>query len=374
MAPAAPHPLRILLYCPAPKGDAGGVQRLVLDLGQTLSEAGHEVRLAWPDRADADNEIRLRLSADIHAGTRVFRDAGAAAMSLGRAMGVLRDFRPDVVNLHFVKGDALYFLLLRRLMHYRVVLSFHGSDFLFATDALRRALPRLVARADAVTAVSAALQERIVAEGRADPDHVTLIPNGVDTAYWAEGADASPPDAGPFRIVTAGRLVPVKNYDLLIAAVDRAARRSARRLSLTIAGDGELYETLRRQADAAQADIELVGHRTPDQLRRLLAGADLYVLSSRSEGMPLAVVEAMAAGLPVLATGVGGVPELVRDGQDGLIVPPDDPERLSDALLRLIEDDTLRQRLARSAADRAREFDARLCHARYRSVLERIAC
>jgi glycosyltransferase involved in cell wall biosynthesis len=121
-----------------------------------------------------------------------------------------------------------------------------------------------------------------------------------------------------------------------------------------IVGDGPERAAL--EAAAATAQVELLGERgdVPEQL----AASDVFVLSSRSEGMPMSILEAMAAGLPVVASAVGGIPEIVRDGETGLLVPPGDADALAAALGRLLDDDGLRRRLGAAGRERALdEFD-----------------
>lgn len=158
-----------------------------------------------------------------------------------------------------------------------------------------------------------------------------------------------------FVVASVGRLVPVKGLDVAIHAV--ASVEGAR---LVIAGDGPDRGEL--EARARGTRTRFLGRVGPEERDRLLAAADAFVLpsrvlaSGRSEGLPVALLEAMAAGLPVVASDVGGIAELVRDGHDGLLVPPDRPDRLAAALGRLARDESLRRTLGRSARDRASPF------------------
>jgi glycosyltransferase involved in cell wall biosynthesis len=119
----------------------------------------------------------------------------------------------------------------------------------------------------------------------------------------------------------------------------------------------ELHERLR-----LRDQVQLLGYR--DDATRILSAADALVLSSHHEGLPVALMEARALGLPVLATSVGGIPEVVRDGEDGLLVPPHRPELLAAALRRFATEENLRAQLAAGAATQRDRFDARRAVAR----------
>ncbi len=172
--------------------------------------------------------------------------------------------------------------------------------------------------------------------------------------------------------VTVGRLDWLKGVDLQVAAWP-AVRRTVPAAVLLIAGEGPERAALELEAARQGRAVRFLGFR--DDVERLLWAADVAVLSSRQEALSLAAVEAMATGLPVVATAVGGSPEVVRDGVTGLIVPPEDPASLAQALSALLADPALRARLADRADRAAAELDlpafaARL-EAAYRAVLAR---
>ncbi len=165
--------------------------------------------------------------------------------------------------------------------------------------------------------------------------------------------------------MTVARLTPEKDIATLLRAVALIAPH-ARNLRLEVAGDGPCMGEL----------VKLVGElhlgervRLLGQVRevpQLLARASLFVLPSRTEGLSLTLMEAMASGLPVLAARVGGNPEVVAEGTTGLLVPPGDPEALAEALLRLWHEPDLRQRLGQAGRQRALErFDVRRMVAEY---------
>jgi glycosyltransferase involved in cell wall biosynthesis len=220
----------------------------------------------------------------------------------------------------------------------------------------RKLLDRhLIARgSDAFVAVSEHDREKMLSVERVPADKVVVIANGIPELEQPQGKDvraelglpAGAPLAGAF-----GRLDPQKGFDVLVRAAAAVADRVPG-ATVLIAGEGserERLEAIVRDSGAPHS-VRLLGYRTdvPD----LLAAVDVAVSSSRFEGSPLSVMESMAAGKPIVATRVGGVPDLIEDGRHGLLVQPDDVGDLSNALVRLHEDRDLARRLGAAARDR----------------------
>ena len=129
-------------------------------------------------------------------------------------------------------------------------------------------------------------------------------------------------------------------------------------MKLWLVGDGPLRPAVEKAIVKMGLERKVLFLGIRDDVPKLLAASDLFVLSSDYEGVPLAVLEAMAAGKPVVATAVGGVPELIEDGKTGILVPPRNPETLAKGILRLVKDADLRQRMGKAARERAQErFD-----------------
>lgn len=222
--------------------------------------------------------------------------------------------------------------------------------------AVRAGMRALYPRADAVVALSAGVGrelERMIPGVRG---RVAVIPNaGMDDAAEPPSpAPARPPGEGPV-LVACGRLVPQKGYPVLLRALARVRERVPARLR--ILGEGPLRDelgALARRLGVADA-VTFEGFR-PDPAR-FMAAADVFVLSSEYEGFGNVIVEAMAAGAPVVATDCPyGPGEILEGGRHGLLVPPGDPERFADAVLRVLGDDALRDRLRRAGVARARDF------------------
>jgi glycosyltransferase involved in cell wall biosynthesis len=238
--------------------------------------------------------------------------------------------RADLVHAHWLAAGIVAVFAGRPFV---LTLQGSGSAGRFADLEVMRRTPRLAGavlkRALVVICVSEALAE---AARRCGARDVRRIPNGVRIPR-AVGREAEPAE-----VLYAGRLSPEKGIrDLVEAAVG---------LNLVVAGDGPLRELV---PDA----LGLVPH---DELERLYARAAIVVLPSYREGLPLAVIEAMAHGRPVVATAVGGIPDLVVDGETGLLVPPGDPKALRAALDRLLGDAELRRRMGQAGRKRIIEL------------------
>jgi L-malate glycosyltransferase len=158
----------------------------------------------------------------------------------------------------------------------------------------------------------------------------------------------------PRRLLAVGRLVPAKDYQNLLAALHQLASRGIE-VELQIAGEGPLRRELESECSrlGLASRVRFLGNR--DDVASLLSQADIFVMSSRREGQPLALLEAMAAGMPIVSTAVGGVPATVRDGVEALLVPPADAGSLANALQKLVADPEAAARLGRNAYQRVRE-------------------
>jgi glycosyltransferase involved in cell wall biosynthesis len=216
--------------------------------------------------------------------------------------------------------------------------------------ALYRWAERLVSRVTTVT-VCVAERERVagLAAGSCDERTTVVIHNGVDptAALPRRRRDGTPP-----RIVTVGRLKAPKDPLTLV----RALASVSGPFEAVVVGDGPDRPAVEAEAErlALGGAVRLAGERA--DVMQLLADADIFVLSSRSEGLPLSILEAMSAGLPVVASRVGGVPEAVVDGETGLLVPPGEPSTLARALERLVADPALRGRLGAAGRERVEEL------------------
>jgi glycosyltransferase involved in cell wall biosynthesis len=289
---------------------------------------------------------------------RALRRRSGFRPQVGRAIAQFAAERDiDVLHCHqyspFVYG-RIAAMWNRRL---KIVYTEHGRLSDAPPSWKRRLINPLLARFDgSIVAVSHELRDYMI-QSRFPRERVRVIHNGIEAASAATPLDRRRArmllglDDRAFVVTTVARLDPVKDLVTLVDAFAEVRRRvpGAR---LVIVGDGP--ERQRLEARAAQDDlagsVRITGYRS--DVRALLPAADVYASSSISEGVSITILEAMATGIPVVATAVGGTPEIVSDSTDGLLVPSRDPARMAAAIISLAEDDRRRSALAAAARRR----------------------
>jgi glycosyltransferase involved in cell wall biosynthesis len=234
----------------------------------------------------------------------------------------------------------------------------------------------LLEKRDRVVGVGRAVRDALIANEGIPPPRVAVLYNGVDLQPFAAAADRDAArremGLGPEHLVLiqVARLDYLKDHLTAVRTLERVlARRPEARLVLV--GEGPEREPIEREVRrrGLTGHVRLLGLRK--DVARLVPAADLFLLTSLSEGIPLTLIEAMAAGLPVVATDVGGVSEVVADGRTGALAPARDDARLAEHCLRLAADPVLRAAMGRRGRERAAErFAEPQMHAGYRQLYE----
>jgi glycosyltransferase involved in cell wall biosynthesis len=371
--------LRVLLAPSAYYPHVGGIEELTRQLALHLHARGHETAVLtnrWPEGV-VESEVlggisvtRLRFplpAANAAAAIRFLIGAPAAA---GAVLRNVRSWRADVVHVIGGGPQSVYLGAIAGLLRAPLVFTTQGELTFDAHLAFKRSvtlragLQHTVRRAQIVTACSAfALRNLGVV---VNPDCPSLvIPNGVDPEEFA-GNDALETGFEPY-VLAAGRLVPQKGFDVLI---DAFASAELADLNLAVAGDGFEREALVRRAhDLGVLDrVRFLGTVDRSRLPALMRGACAFALPSRGEPFGIALLEAMAAGVPAVATDAGGVPEFATHDVNALLVPPEDARALSSALALVASDPLLRERLATEGVRTAHRLAWNEITSRYEAV------
>ena len=351
---------RILLVCgPA----VGGMRRHVESLAAGLPGRGFEIAVAAP----AAMELGLpnaRFGLELGDRPRPASDLGA----LWELRQAVRDWRPALIHAHGVKA-ALLTLGARLPGRPPVVVTFHN---LWHGGPLTLPLRLVTQRAAAAVAVSEAVRERLATHG-IRPRELTVIPNGLDLAAFPLTPPA--PKSRPFTAAFLGRLTEEKGVLVLLEAAPLFLKTPDVRL--VVVGDGPLHVAVEEAARRYGPRLTYLGHQ--HDVRAVYHAVDAVLIPSLSEGHPLTALEAMASGLPVVASRTGGLPEIVVEGETGVLVPPGDPRELADALVGLAKDRDRRRALGAAGRRRVeKEFAVERLLERlievYRQVLEGARC
>lgn len=377
--PAAKRSLRILLAPGAYYPQVGGIEELTRQLALALSAMGHEAAvltyrspesLAESELLDDVRVTRLRFPSPapgVRGLGRFVLEAPPAAKAISRHVA---GWRPDVVHVIAGGSHGVYLAVLARRSRTPLIFTTQGELTFAAYGGLDRyrllllGLRHLIRNADAVTACSTDVLDHLRVFVAPNGPWL-VIPNGVDPQEFEEG-EASKAGFEPF-VVAVGRLVPEKGFDVLI---DALATTELAGLNLVIAGDGHAREELaQRSSEKGVADrVHLVGTVDRARLSVLLRRAESFASASRYEGFGIAVLEAMAAGTPVVVAAAGGVTDFARNGENALVVPPDEPSALAAALARVMTDSSLRARLCAAGERTARDLAWTRIAERYEDV------
>jgi glycosyltransferase involved in cell wall biosynthesis len=367
-----------LLVLPWDIRELGGVTNVVANLARVLPELGADPVIfvsSWDDRAP--RETRQDGRAVVYCRCEVPWGEGASPRMLlhylvmlpfilARLRAVTRRYSVRTVNFHYPSLGGLSFALLKLLRLYSgsLVLTFHGQDVkqLEQRGALNRVLWRfLLRRSDAVIACSANLARRVELAAGLAPGRVHAVHNGIDPARAAAERGAAPPanvGSAPF-VLSVGTFERKKGQDVLINAFAALASDHPDLKLVLIGADGPTRGALEQLVATCGPGIahriDLLVNVAHGTVLSYMQKARLFALPSREEPFGIVLLEAGLSGAAVVASRTGGVPEIIDDGSNGLLVDPENANELEAAIRRLLADDALSARLARKLEEHVLE-------------------
>lgn len=338
----------------------GGLERVVTDLAIEQKRRGDTVSVFSLLRTEGLKPELEAAGIEVIVGHK--RDGLDVAL-IRRLRAEIRRRRPDVVHAHnFVPNYHAAVASWGRWRRPTLVCSLHDMGFRLDREArLRKFFLWSIPRTQGFAMVGSQVHDRYVGGGLVPAARATTVLNGipVERFRWAPERRrlarerlGIPPDA--LLVGAVGRLVELKNHRLLIELMPRLLARHPA-LHLVLIGGGPLEAELRERARASGAGERIVITGQRKDVADLTPGFDIFAMPSLTEGLSIALLEACATRLAIVATQVGGNPEIVRDGQTGLLVPPGEAEPLFAALDRLLGDAALRERFSQAACDWVRE-------------------
>ncbi|MEO6609341.1 MAG: glycosyltransferase family 4 protein, partial [Aestuariivirga sp.] len=338
MRETKPAPFSVIVATPLGKGGEGGIDRLM-----------DGVRASG--LLEQQENLNLLFGTTRGRGSIWFSPFYLASFIMQllwqRAIG-----RCDLVHINLASDGSTYRKTLvaktAKALGIPYVLHLHGADYeeflAAAKPALRYSIEAMFASADRVIVLGQVWRKFIIECLPVAPERVVIIPNAVPIPKLPQKRDNSK----QVRILFLGRIGARKGVPTLLEALSMIADRSDWRAA--IAGDGEIAETKSElQHRNLSARVEVPGWLGSEETELRLANADILVLPSRNENLPMSVIEAMAAGLAIVTTPVGATAEIIKHDETGLLIAVDDADGLAKALSRLIGDVKLRQRLGKAA-------------------------
>jgi glycosyltransferase involved in cell wall biosynthesis len=342
---------------------SGGMRQHVLQLATGLSAFGFDAEIACPGDSDV---VQSALAAGVEVRPvpivgplRPMRDLEAVLV----LADVIRGGRFDIVHAHGSKAGLIGRMAAMFAGARHRVVTVH-NDVLGGSvgPRMRRAVVRverwLSRHTSRIITVSDSLRGIMIGDIGIDPALVVTVHNGLDLEPFLSLTDPAPHrlrfgiPADAIVLGQAARFAPQKAHDRLVAAAVPVLERVPNAW-LVLAGDGPLLDPVKRQAAASGVADRIVFPGFEHDIRGFLAALDVFVSSPSSEGLGNAAIEAMAAGLPVVSVRTGGIPEVVVDGETGLLTEPGDPAALTAAMLRLARDPMLRRQMGEAGRSRA---------------------
>jgi len=320
----------------------GGLENLVCDMAQVQSQKNETIVCSLEPE-----EISNRIIKDN--GFRVMylhRRPGKDFRLLFELIRLLKNEKPDVVHAHnrvpLIYGAlARFFTKMPVLIHTR-----HGEEILHKPGFLWD-------RYNYIVAISHSAKDMLLSHNHIDSKKVRVIHNGIDINRFANRVFGSRKD-GKFVIGVVARLDPFKDIFNLIEAFKKVSANFSN-AELWIVGDGPLKDSLKLKVKDLRLEnsVKFLGWRS--DIASINSQMDIFTLPSLTEGISIALLEAMACRLPVVATNVGGNPEVVVDGETGILVSPKEPEKMAEAIVRILSDKDMAKRMGEAGRKRVEE-------------------
>ena len=337
----------------------GGAETMCENLTYALTAVGHDVTVVSliSDRTPIarrmeENGIRIHY---------LDKKLGLDLSMIPRLINIMKQEKPDVVHTHL--NVIKYAAVAARLCGIRCVHTVHNVAHEEAEGRLQKITNTIYFRRGwaVPVALSPKVQATILSFYGLKEEQVPMIYNGVDLGKCCPKEDCSL--SKPARLLHIGRFNEQKNHKGLLEAFIQIVKTFPD-CCLQLIGDGDLEEETRNHVKdlGLQEKVQFLGSQT--NVYPFLQEADIFLLPSKFEGMPMTIIEAMGTGLPIVASAVGGVPDMLEDGVSGILVPCD-PDAVAQAVLQLLEQKDLREKLGTHALENSRRFSAEYMAQRY---------
>jgi len=333
----------------------GGVSSHTYLLSKELKKRGDEVYVLTYPHPDVKDLDGVKVETAFAPNIKGLRGLFFIISSTFKLISMVRHYNIDLIHAHFILPPGLIGILVGKILGKKTVVTAHGSDLLIQgkNPILRSLIKFVLGKSDYVLVVNQSLKSNVLKLG-IKPEKIYVTPNAVDVEKFNPHGKKLPSDIEitPDKpsVLFVGNLVYQKGLEYLL----EAKKLIDWDLELIIVGDGPLRHELEKKVKNDQIkDVVFVGARR--DVDQIMPSSDLFVLPSISEGFPITILEAMASGLPVVATDVGGIGEIM-DKNVGIIVKPSDPEGLAGAMDKILKNSELTNSMKVAAREHSRKY------------------
>ena len=335
----------------------GGTEIATCEIAKNLAKLGHEVHVITgvdpgPVKYDIEQGFYVHYAKSI--GIPIL----FSITNFINTLLIVRRINPDIMHAQMVLL-GLHVWLIKKVLRKPYVIYGRGSD-IYLSPRFHKLLAKLALMdADAVIALTNDMKQALQ---KLHQRAVILIPNGVDidkfsTLSREEARSKFNIKHNERKLIFVGRLIPIKGIRFLIEAMP-LIRKQHPGARLLIVGNGEERQNLEELAEKLNLKkwISFLGQIPSERIPEYMVASDIFVLPSLSEGFPLTILEAMASALPIVTTRVRGLPEIIKDGENGFLVEPQNPGQIAERVLLILGDDVLRERMAKNNWQRAKQY------------------
>lgn len=344
----------------------GGAERFAVDLALAVDKKRFEVIVAIT-RLNVNSFLKQQLERE---NIRIVDLAAKDYPTmLCKQLRFIKKERPDVV--HAQTGSILHMMLACKMCNVptRLYTVHNEANLLYGTSKFKKEIYKIgFSFFDfKPIAICPTVKQTMIDDMGVPEDRITVVNNGVDIKRFMPDQTARDDDV--MRIISVGTLYWIKNQSMTIRVVS-ALYRLGYKVELTLLGDGEDREKIQKEIRENKAERYIFTPGSKENVEDYLKQSDIYVSASKTEGLPLSVLEAMACGLPVVATDAGGQRDIVKDGMNGFLVKVDDEMGMKEALKKLIDNKMLREKFSVKSREIAEQWSAEKCTQGYQKLYE----
>lgn len=360
--------MKKIVICVPNLGSTGGAERFVVDLAKHLNKQKYEVIVA-----ETRDKLNSVFKAELMKGKiRVVDLSGKSYFEmLRRQISFMKHEKPDVIHANI--GSVLHIMMGCKLCSIptRLYTVHNEAGLLFGKSRLKKMVYKLAFTLFGFipVAICPTVKKTVLEAFKLKNDDVPIVKNGVDTVRFMPRQNKDN-DGLDLRLISVGTVYWIKNHEMLIRIVSRL-RNDGYNVQLTILGDGENRLDLLKLVSELQAESFVFMPGVKKNVEDYLCQSDVYLSASKTEGLPLSILEAMSCGLPIVATNAGGTKDIVKNGINGYVVGVDDTEGFKKAIIDLYENVSIRRAFSVESRRIAEQWSISACVEGYSKLYDK---